>query len=852
MKSSEKENNGEDHCAGNGGRSVSIGVNREEASRVVVPLIVAAVVAGLVRPDAHQSVYATQRKAAQEMTSPANIAGGQWSQDHYSTLNQINRKNVKKVKLAWVYDTHEAGSGMETNPLVVGRVIYAYTASQKVIALDAVTGKLLWKFDSGIIGGKQPVRGVAYWTDGKQSLVLAGIMNYLYALDATTGKPVPNFAENGRIDLRKGLGGDYREQSIVLTSPGVIFKDLIILGGRNPETPPAPPGDIRAFNVRTGKLVWTFHTIPRPSESGYETWPPNAWKTAGAANNWAGMTLDNKRGVVYVPTGSAVPDFYGGARAGDDKFADCLLALDAATGKMIWNFQGVHHDLWDRDFPAAPVLLSVKRNGKMVDAVAQTTKQGFVFVFDRDTGKPLFPVEERPVVVSTVPGEVSSKTQPFPTLPAPYARQTVTISDLTNRTPEAHADAMKQFQTFISGDEQFYPLSVGKQTITAPGYDGGAEWGGPGVDRQTGVIYINANNVVDTGGLAVNNPKAGLGLSIYQSQCSLCHRDNRSGSPPECPPLIDVDKRLSQQQIIDAIHGGKGRMPSFPNLRDSHLMALLDYLRTGEDKTVFGIPGNSKKTTPDNIKPLHDELNCVPSVGSSVQDSVGAAVYAKNCALCHGDKMEGISPSFPSLAGVGNRMTTRQITDLIHTGKGGMPGFSTATISDSDMRMLVRFLGAGETLPGTVPPEIAEMNRYHFTGYSKFHDPDGYPAVAPPWGTLNAIDLNTGKYLWKVPLGDYPELAAKGMGSTGTENYGGPIVTEGGLVIIGATVFDKKIRAFDSHTGALLWEYKLPFSSVATPTTYMVDSKQYIVVAAGGSKLTNGAPDGYYVAFALP
>ncbi len=831
---------------------MSIGVNREKTSRVVVSLILVTIAVGLVRLDVHRPIYAMQRNVIPEMKSPVNIVGGQWSQDHYSTLSQINRENVNKLKVAWMYDTHEAGSGMEINPLVVGSVIYAYTASQKVIALDAVTGKLLWKFDSGVVSGKQPVRGVAYWTDGKQSLILAGIMNYIYALDASTGKPVPSFAENGHIDLRKGLGGDYREQSIVLTSPGVIFKDLIILGGRNPETPPAPPGDIRAFNVRTGKLVWTFHTIPHPGEPGYETWPPNAWKTAGAANNWAGMTVDDKRGVVYIPTGSAVPDFYGGARAGDDKFADCLFALDAATGKMIWNFQGVHHDLWDRDFPAAPVLLSVKRNGKTKDAVAQTTKQGFVFVLDRDTGKPLFPVEERPVVVSTVPGEVSSKTQPFPTLPAPYARQTLTINDLTDRTPEAHADAVRQFQTFVSGNEQFYPLTVGKQTITAPGYDGGAEWGGPGVDRRTGVIYINANNVVDTGGLAVNDPNAGLGLFTYQSQCSLCHRDNRGGSPPEFPSLIDVDKRLTQQQIIDTINGGKGRMPSFPNLRDGQLMALLDYVRTGIDKTATGTPGNSKKTAMENTTLRHSELNGESVDNSLVKDPVGATVYAKNCAVCHGNKMEGISPSFPSLVGVGNRMASGQITDLIHTGKGIMPGFGTATISDREMRSLMHFLGAGETLPGTVSPEIAEMNRYHFTGYRKFHDPDGYPAVAPPWGTLNAIDLNTGKYLWKVPLGDYPELAAKGMGSTGTENYGGPIVTEGGLVIIGATVFDKKIRAFDSHTGALLWEYKLPYSSVATPTTYMVDGKQYIVVAAGGSKLTHGAPDGYYVAFALP
>ncbi|MES2394002.1 MAG: c-type cytochrome [Acidobacteriota bacterium] len=783
-----------------------------------------------------------------------NIAGGQWSQDHYSPLDQINRKNVQKLKVAWKFDTGEPGGGMETNPLVVGSVVYAYTPTQKVIALDGVTGKLLWKFDSGV-GGKQPVRGVAYWSDGQQRLLFAGIMNFLYALDATTGRPVPSFGENGRIDLRKGLGGEFQNQSIVLTSPGVVVKDLIIVGGRNPETPPAPPGDIRAFNVHTGHLVWSFHTIPHPGEPGYETWPPNAWKTAGAANNWAGMTVDQKRGVVYVPTGSAVPDFYGGARLGDDLFADCLLAIDATTGKMLWHFQGVHHDLWDRDFPAPPALLTVRHDGRMVDAIAQTTKQGFVFVLDRDTGKPLFPVEERPVPASKVPGEASSKTQPFPTLPAPYTRQTLTINDLTTRTPEAHDFAVKRFLSFVSGDQQFYPLTVGKETIAAPGFDGGGEYGGPGVDAATGVIYINANDVVDTGGLAENDMNAGLGLSTYQTQCALCHRDNRAGSPPEFPSLVDVGKRLTQQQIIDTIHGGKGRMPSFPNLQAKQLAELLEYVRTGKSKSAPTVGSEGKEpAAPVDTELQHDVVAKSSAFLSTAatRDTIGATVFSRNCAICHGDKMEGITPGFPPLRGVGSRLTARQMTDLVHSGRGRMPAFGKAKISDSEMQSLMRFLGASDMPTSAVPPEVAEMNRYRFTGYHKFQDAEGYPAVAPPWGTLSAIDLNTGRYLWKVPLGEYPELVRKGVGKTGTENYGGPVVTAGGLVLISATVFDNKIRAFDSRTGALLWQYELPYSSVATPTTYMVNGKQYIVVAAGGSKLTHGAPGGVYVAFALP
>lgn len=778
------------------------------------------------------------------------ICGGQWSQDHYSQLTQVNRDNVGRLRVAWIFDTHQPGPGIEANPLVVNDVIYAYTAIQQVIALDAETGKLLWEFDSGI-RGEQPVRGVSYWTDGKQSFVLAGIMNYLYELDATTGKPVVGFGEQGRIDLRKNLRGDYRQQSIVLTSPGVIFRDLIIVGGRNPETPPAPPGDIRAFDVHTGRLVWSFHTIPHPGEPGYSTWPPDAWKTAGAANNWAGMVVDNKRGVVYVPTGSAVPDFYGGARVGDDKFADCLLALDAATGKMLWSFQGVHHDLWDRDFPAAPVLVTVRRHGKLVDAIAQTTKQGFLFVLDRDTGKPLFPVEERPVAKSTVPGEESSPTQPFPVLPKPYARQTVTIQDLTARTPEAHAYALKLFETFISGKQQFTPLIVGKQTIAAPGFDGGNEWGGPGVDPANHVIYINTNNVVDTGGLAPNNPNAGLGLSTYQQQCALCHRDNRTGSPPEFPSLIDIDHRMTDQQITERIHDGKGRMPSFPNLQDGQLQALLKYLQTGRDEPAPGHIPNSSDTQDTELQ--HDELG-LPSETSApaAPDSAGAATYARHCAICHGDEMKGITPGFPPLIGVSGRMNRTQIVTLIRDGKGRMPPFTSSMLHDDELNHLLRFLNVGEPDAGSEQTAMAAMNRYRFTGYRKFHDQDGYPAVSPPWGTLNAIDLNTGRYLWTVPLGEYPELAAKGMTNTGTENYGGPIVTAGGLVVIGATVFDNMVRAYDSSNGKLLWRYKLPYAAAATPTTYMVHGKQYIVFAAGGNKLTHGAPDALYVAFTLP
>ncbi len=467
------------------------------------------------------------------------VYGGQAAGDHYSTLTQINRTNVRELRLAWKFDAGEAG-GLETSPLVVGRVFYAYTATQKVVALDAASGALIWKFDSCILG-KNPIRGLSYWTDGIEGRIFAAVTNFLYALDAKTGKPIADFGENGRIDLRRDLRDDYQSISVAMTSPGIVYKDLIILGGRNPETHPAPPGDIRAFDVRTGKLRWRFHTIPHPGEFGYETWPKDGWQHAGAANNWAGMALDTERGIVYVPTGSPVFDFYGADRVGDDLFADSLLALDAQTGKRIWHFQGVHHDIWDRDFPSPPALVTVKRNGKRVDAVAQTSKQGFLFLFDRATGKPLFPIEERSYPPSQIPGEVTARTQPVPVLPEPFARQALTEDLLTQRTPAAHAWAVQEFSTYLSGG-QFIPTALDKETVVFPCFLGGAEWGGPAVDPRRGVIFINSNEWACVVALTENKPARSTGERTYHNQCSVCHNDDRKGSPPTSPSLLDVTK----------------------------------------------------------------------------------------------------------------------------------------------------------------------------------------------------------------------------------------------------------------------------------------------------------------------
>lgn len=674
--------------------------------------------------------------AGQQPSHDWKVYGGTPENTHYSPLQQINRSNVKQLETAWSYDTAEAG-GLQTSPIEVGGVLYGISPSQKVFALDASSGRLKWKFDSGI-AGTQPDRGLTYWAspDGKDRRIIVGVMNFVYELDAETGKPIPNFGSSGRIDLREGLGRDVASGFIALTSPAVVYKDLFIVGGRLPETLPALPGDVRAYDTRTGKQRWIFHTIPHPGEFGYETWPKDAWQKSGSANNWTGMTVDQKTGIVYVPTGSAVFDFYGADRLGDNLFANCEIALNAETGERIWHFQGVHHDLWDRDFPAPPVLVSVTHEGKRIEAVAQTSKQGFVYLFDRASGAPLFPLETRNYPPSDLHGEIAAAQQSLPTRPAPYARQRLTEDMLTNRTPEAHQWALEQFRTFRS-DGQFVPLSSGKNTVIFPGFDGGAEWGGPAYDPDTGILYVNSNEMAWAVELAENTGDQHSGKGIYQSQCTICHRDDMKGSPPLFPTLVGISNRMTQEQIKERIQKGKGRMPAFPNLTPDEVNALVAYVSEGENKEL--------------------------------------------------------SPGQPA------------------------------------------------------PP----LMRYRFSGYTRFLESQRYPAITPPWGTLNAINLNTGEYAWKIPLGEYPELADQGVKNTGSENYGGPIVTAGGLVFIGATNYDKKFRVFDKSTGELLWETTLPFSGNATPITYEVDGRQYVVIAAGGGKDTKSPSGGVYVAFAL-
>jgi quinoprotein glucose dehydrogenase len=491
-----------------------------------------------------------------------SVYGGP-GQTRYSSLKQITRQNVSRLRVAWTYDTADGSNASQTQPIVVNGVLYGLTPAHKVVALNAATGNLLWRYDSGI-EGRGPNRGLVYWTDGEQQRIFTSVQSFIFALDAQTGKPITSFGNQGRIDLREGLGRDPAKQSIVLTSPGVIYKDLLIVGDRTPEALPAPPGDIRAYDVRTGRIRWTFHTIPHPGEFGYDTWPKDAWTYSGAANSWPGLAVDEKRGMVYVPTGSAATDFYGADRLGDNLFANSLIALNAETGERVWHFQAVKHDLWDRDFPSPPNLVTIKRGGKRVDAVAQVTKHGWVFVFDRTNGKPLFPLEEHSYPSSTVPGERSAKTQPLPTKPGPFARQRLTEDMLSNRTPEIHQWALNQFRTFRS-EGQFVPLSAEKDTVVFPGFDGGAEWGGSAFDPETGLLYVNANDVAWLASLGEN--KVGKSVEqLYLTNCAGCHRDDMRGTPPEIPSLIDLRGKRRPDEIAALIRQGAGRMPSFPTL----------------------------------------------------------------------------------------------------------------------------------------------------------------------------------------------------------------------------------------------------------------------------------------------
>ncbi len=607
-----------------------------------------------------------------------NYAGRNWSEyagdntkSRYSTLTSINKQNVNQLKLTWIFRSGDFSQDLKTtiecNPVVINGVLYASTPTLKLVALNAATGKELWRFDPlppkvlQELEAKEKIdiipgtgywvnRGVKYWENQKDKRIYYSAGIFLFAINAANGNLISSFGDGGKIDLRQGLDRDVKGMHYNSTTPGVIFKNNLIIGSTVGEGPgPAAPGFIRAFDILSGKLKWVFHTIPQVGEFGNDTWENDSWKKAGGVNSWAGISLDEKRGIAFIATGSPTWDFYGADRYGDNLFGNCVLALDANTGKRIWHFQTVHHDIWDKDVPCPPNLVTVKHNGKKTDAVAQVSKTGYVYLFNRETGKPLFPIEEKGVPASEVRGERVSPTQPVPVKPKPFARTGLTEKDMSNLNPKAQAYALETFRKSRSG-QQFTPIS-NLPTLIMPGLLGGANWSGASFDPETGLLYVNSNDL---------------------------------------PSLIGL------------------------------------------------VPNSSGKPYP-----------------------------------------------------------------------------------------------------------------FKNTGYLRFWDPDGYPAITPPWGSLTALNLNTGDFVWQVTLGEFDELTKKGIPPTGTPNLGGNIVTAGGLVFIASTK-DEKFRAFDKETGKILWQTKLPAGGYASPATYMVNGRQYVVIAAGGGgKMATKAGD-YYLAFGLP
>jgi quinoprotein glucose dehydrogenase len=662
----------------------------------------------------------------------------------YSSLTQIDTSNVNRLKVAWTYHTGDSGTTMQCNPIVVNNRMYITSPSLNVIALDAATGKLIWKFIPPDKGRKDGVnRGVTYWDNKDEQRILLATGYTLYAIAATTGKLINSFGYNGTVDLRKGLDRHPDSIYVEITSPGIVYKDLLIIGSRMSEGEGAAPGHIRAFNIITGKQAWTFHTIPQPGEYGYETWEEDAWKKIGGANAWAGFSLDEKRSTVFAATGSAAPDFYGGDRKGQNLFANSVIALDATTGKRKWHYQIVHHDLWDYDLPTPPNLVTVTVNGNKTDAVVQATKTGQLFILNRETGEPIFGVEERKVPVTDIEGEESWPTQPFPLKPAPFVRQRYTMEDISDISPAAE-QLIKEKLKQVRNEGIFTPSSA-RGTLIFPGFRGGAEWNGGAFDPETGVYYINANEIPNISTLKKQEPKAGQspGEIVYKQHCATCHGIDRKGQPPAFPSLISIDKKLSAAAVSSRMRLGKGQMPAFPNLSQQQVSHIVAYL-FGKEKS------------------------------------------------------------------------------------------SSSKVSN-----------------GSVADSVTAKTSYAHSGYGQFLDEEGYPAVKPPWGTLNAIDLNSGLLLWKIPLGEYAELTKRGVPVTGTQNFGGAIVTAGGLIFVGATK-DEKFRAIHKGNGRILWETLLPAGGYATPSTYHVNGKQYVVIAAGGGGRNNTKTGDAYVAFALP
>jgi quinoprotein glucose dehydrogenase len=669
----------------------------------------------------------------------------------YSALTNINKSNVSTLERVWFHHVPGPLVRLVFNPLVVDGVMFVLGAKRSILALDAATGKELW---SRSLDGNTAERGLHYWEsqDRSDRRLVFWADSYLQELDARTGEPITSFGAGGRVDLREGLGRPVHTiRNIQSKNPGRIFENLIIVGSVTGEGYGSPPGDIRAYDVRTGKLVWTFRTIPHPGDKGYETWPPDAWKYAGGANAWAGISIDEKRAIAYVPTGSPTHDLYGADRAGDNLFGNCLIALDARTGKRLWHFQTVHHDLWDYDLAASPNLLTVRHNGKMIDVVAQAGKTGFLYVFNRVTGEPVWPIEERPVPKSEVPGEVSSPTQPFPTKPPPFARQSFRPDDVNPFMSAEEQARLRKAVEEAANEGVFTPSSHKRSHIQFPGAWGGANWGSTAADPATGMLFVRSLE-----------------------------------------------------------------MPSYR-------------IMSASDTQTSAVKGGSR-------------------------EQKGFAIYAQLCSTCHGP---GQTP-MKSPAALGRE----RFRTLVRQGLEQMPAFSDAIIPTEGLDALEAFLlslpaaedsraadgesdradGAPLRLPPNPTRYAGPPVRYAGSFSAGWYTSNGLPAVGPPWTQLVAYDLNEGTIKWRVPDGIAPGLAARGIKDTGSVRpRNGPVVTAGGLVFM-ANSQDRRLRAFDKDTGAILWEHELEANPEGIPAVYEVDGRQFIVFAVGASWGTGTDP----------
>ncbi len=675
----------------------------------------------------------------------------------YSSLHQIDTSNYNQLGVAWIYYSENKDSTkfgpMECNPIVVDGVMYGVSPKLKLFALNAATGKELWTFNpADSVANKKwhrnsvnMNRGVAYWANGNDKRIIYTVGPIVFSVNALTGNLVKSFGQEGGINLVNGLDRNPDKLFVAPTSPVMVYKNLFFVSGLvGDET----PGHIRAFDIKSGAQKWIFHTIPYPQDKGYETWDDTtAYKHMGSTNSWAGFSLDEKRGILFAPTGNPSNDFYGGERTGMGLYGNSLLAIDAETGKLKWHFQTVHHDVWDMDLPAPPALVTVTHKGKKVDAVAQTTKTGFVFLLNRETGEPLFSVKEVPVNTSTsLENEKLWPTQPMPEIPKPLVRQSFDSNDL-NQFIDAKSYATIKNAFLKYGPSKIFTPPSTKGTIVLPGYDGGAEWGGPAFDPETQLLYVNTNEM---------------------------------------------------SWILEMVENKKNNQPLLTNY------------------------------------------------------DAGKVIYTHNCMKCHGTEMQG-GGNYPSLIGAAKKYNTQTFSQLVKNGRRMMPGNNVLT--ELEKMALASYVLDIKTVQqqkftGTLSTPLPEQKTtYGFTGYNKFLTPEGYPAISPPWGSLTAINLNTGEQVWKIPFGEFESLKAIGIPATGRENYGGPVVTKGGLLFIGASA-DGKFRIVHKRTGKILREIDLPAPGVATPSIYEIEGKQYVVIACGGSKWGGKSSDAY-VAFTL-